>query len=295
MGKEMSAMRLLCAVLYGFLFCNLTIISALGVSPEVWRVGSFDEFSKGESERIAIENPGRILLASSYKTYCEIGESAIWCLVESSDGKTIYAGTGSKAEIYKISVDPNAATGEATLFASLEGSTIQTMRLGKDGLLYAGVSPDGKVYKIASDGAVTLVGATKEKYIWGMEFDSDGNLILATGDQGKIIKMSPEGETEEIADTEEKHILTLKRDGGENLYFGTSPSGWIGVIDADEDLRILYDSEKDEVKALAPRPGRKCVCWGHSDSQSRAAPGCTDTGRRKVGELNRYQIRAREN
>ncbi|MCA9444082.1 MAG: hypothetical protein KC964_25035, partial [Candidatus Omnitrophica bacterium] len=125
----------------------------------------------------------------------------------------LYAGTGSKAEIYKIAVDPESATGKAELFASLEGSTIQAMLLGKDGNLYAGVSPDGKVYKVNPEGAVTLVGSTQQKYIWGMEFDSSGDLILATGDQGKLIKMTPKGETEDLADIEEKHILSLKGDG----------------------------------------------------------------------------------
>ena len=251
MGKEMTTMRLLWASLCGSLLMTFSLLPAVGVTPKVWKTATFEEFSKGESERVAIENPGRIRLASSYRTYAKVGESAIWSVVESTDGKTLYAGTGNKAEIYKIAIDPKSATGKAELFASLEGRTIQALILGKDGNLFAGVSPEGKVYKVSSEGAVTLVGATQQKYIWGMEFDSEGNLILATGDQGKIMKMTPKGETEDLADLEEKHILSLKGDGKGKVYFGTSPSGWVGVVDEKKDLRILYDSEKDEAKALA--------------------------------------------
>ncbi|MCA9427113.1 MAG: hypothetical protein KC994_18680, partial [Candidatus Omnitrophica bacterium] len=130
MGKDKSAMRLMWGFFCGCILMGLTSNISEAVTPKVWKTSSFDEFSKGESERIAIENPGRILLASSYKTYAKIGESAVWSLVESKDGKTLYAGTGSKAEIYKIAVDPESATGKAELFASLEGSTIQAMLLG---------------------------------------------------------------------------------------------------------------------------------------------------------------------
>lgn len=251
MGKQSSAAPLRWLKL-SLLFLAMGLSHAgYGVTPEIWRVASFEDFSAGEGERVAIEHPGRILLAPSYRVFAEVGESTVWSLVESPDGKTLYLGTGNKAEIYKVAVEPKSATGKAELFASLEGSTIQTMLLGKDGSLYAGVSPDGKVYRISSDGAVTLIGATKEKYIWGMELDSSGNLILATGDSGKILKMDPKGETEDLADLEEKHILSMKGDGKGSFYFGTSPSGWIGVVDDKKDVRILYDSEKDEAKALA--------------------------------------------
>jgi len=220
------------------------------VSPEVWKVSAFAEFSQGDAERVAIANPGEIRLSPSCRLFSKIPESAVWSLVENPKGDTLFAGTGNRARIYKIDCLPDAATSEAKLFADLEGSTVQTMRMSPDGQLYAAVSPGGNVYKISPEGAVTLVGETKRNYVWEMDFDPDGKLILAAGDKGGLLRMKMDGEIEDLVKIEEKHVLSLVCGPAGKCYFGTAPNGWVGVVDASKDFRILYDSPLSEVKGL---------------------------------------------
>jgi hypothetical protein len=235
------------------LLATLAFVSGSGfaVSPEVWRTSSYAEFAQGEAEKVSILNPGDIRLAPSFHAYSKIPESGVWSLLESRDGKTLYAGTGNRARVYKIAADAESATAEAQVFADLDGNAIYAMTEGADGFLYAGVSPGGNVYKIGPDGAVTLVGDTGRTYVWAMVFDSNGDLILATGDKGELVRLAMEGKSEKILATEEKHLLSLVTDDAGNYFFGTAPNGWVCLLKADGDFVVLYDSELSEVKALA--------------------------------------------
>jgi len=224
---------------------------AMAVTPQVWRTSTYDEFAVGEVEKVSIHHPGEIRLAPSSKAYSKIKDPSVWSLVESPDGKTLYAGTGNKAKIYKIAVDPKAATAEAVLFADLDGSAVHAMLPAGNGSLYAGVSPSGTVFKIDPEGAVKLVGSTDEKYIWGMTTDATGDLILGTGDKGLLVKMKLDGKTSTLLKTKEKHILSMISEKDGKLYFGTAPKGWVAVLDEENDFRILYDSDLSETKALA--------------------------------------------
>jgi hypothetical protein len=226
------------------------------VSPESWKISSYADYAGGETERVTIRNPGEVALSPSYTLYSKVGESAIWSLVESSDGSTLYLGTGNRARIYTVTTEVESTTADAKLFADLDGNVVQAMAFGPDGQLYAAVSPGGNVYKISEEGAVTLVGEAGQPYIWAMAFESkpegdQARLILATGDKGLIVAMGMDGKTETLLETEEKHILSMIESPEGTLYFGTAPNGWVGQIDAEKDFRVLYDSSLSEVKALA--------------------------------------------
>ena len=114
---------------------------ASAVSSEVWKTSTYKEFAEGDSEKVAIVNPGEIRLSPSHNLFAKIPESSVWSLVESKDGGTLYAGTGNRARIYKVTREAEAATAEAKLFADLEGNAIHGLVMGSDGFLYAGVSP----------------------------------------------------------------------------------------------------------------------------------------------------------
>ncbi len=244
----------LSALFLGMAATLLLPTRAAAVTPESWRTSSYSEFAQGESERVSIVNPGEIRLSPSHQVFSEIRDPSVWSLAESPDGATLYVGTGNSAKVYKVANEGAAATAEAKLFADLDGNAVYALLPGKQGELYAGVSPEGKVFKIAPDGAVTLIGTSDEDYIWAMVFDATGDLLLATGGKGLIKKMTLEGKTKTLVKTEEKHILSLAADPSGQIYFGTAPNGWVAVLENQKDFRVLHDSELSEVKALALDP-----------------------------------------
>src|SRR5207248_10232904 len=118
--------------------------------------------------------------------------------------------------VYRIAPDGNARV----IFAPKE-LQVQSVIVDSSGVIYAGTSPDGKVYKIEriaapkkseergnaapSDAAAPLPGADSSytvsvlfnpqtKYIWDMALDRQGNLYVATGDRGQIFKVAKTGE-----------------------------------------------------------------------------------------------------
>ena len=240
--------------LAGWIGITLLAMAAGAVSPQTWRISTFNDFSDGESERVSIQHPGEIRLAPSIQPFAEVKESAIWSLAASPDGGTLYAGTGNSAKIYRIAGTPGTATAEARLFADLDGNTVHALLIGSDGALYAGVSPGGSVYKISDEGAVTLIGASGQDYIWAMVQDATGDLILATGDKGQILRMALDGKTKTLVKTGEKHILSLVKNADGKIYFGTASNGWVAELVNEKDFRVLYDSDLGEVKSLALAP-----------------------------------------
>ncbi len=57
------------------------------------------------------------------------------------------------------------------------------------GVVYAGTSPDGKIYRI-ENGKATEYFDPHARYIWALKFGRDGSLFAATGDQGKIFRVT---------------------------------------------------------------------------------------------------------
>ena len=64
--------------------------------------------------------------------------------------------------------------------------------MDRSGALYAGTSPDGKVYRI-ENGKATEYFAPKARYIWSLAVGPDGALYVGTGDQGKVFRVDSAG------------------------------------------------------------------------------------------------------
>ena len=72
-----------------------------------------------------------------YKT----DQSVIWTIVEDSDG-VVYFGTGHQGAVFSVSQQ-----GKGKQLWKAPEIEVFALALGPDGLLYAGTSPNGKVYR----------------------------------------------------------------------------------------------------------------------------------------------------
>src|SRR5207249_9068772 len=63
------------------------------------------------------------------------------------DGKTLYAGTGPKGRIYRVT-----AKGKASVFYTTKQEHILSLAMGPDKMLYAGTDKNGLVYRIDPKG-----------------------------------------------------------------------------------------------------------------------------------------------
>ncbi len=158
--------------------------------------------------------------------------------------------------------------------------SVQVIRIGPDGALYAATLPSGRVYKLKADSTTKETDATatvvfdaskldsaktpgkaaleksgtKSHYIWDMAFDSAGRLYIATGDPGAVYRVDPSkpgAQPEVFFKSDEAHIRTLAWDTKGNLIAGSDGSGLVYRINPQGKGYVLFDSPKREVTSVA--------------------------------------------
>ncbi|HEV2215356.1 MAG TPA: hypothetical protein VGR64_08715, partial [Terracidiphilus sp.] len=185
----------------------LAIVAAAGMVPQaaaqqthLWTQSQFGEFEKGTPKGVAIGSEGQLHAGPEAIERLTTPSTFVWSVAVAKDG-TVFLGTGSPGTVLRV--PPGlASTGKDakpfTLFETKDVS-VQALRLGPDGALYAATMPGGKVYKLnpaatakVDDAHATVVfdaskpeaGKADDKgshYIWAMTFDAEGRLYIATG------------------------------------------------------------------------------------------------------------------
>src|SRR3954463_3747446 len=107
-----------------------------------WQQSSFDDFEKGTSKGVAVRSEGGLELAPAFKQLYISPATYIWAIASDAKGNA-YLATGSPARVYKVAPD-----GTATVVFAPKELQVQALAADKNGVLYAGTSPDGKVYRI---------------------------------------------------------------------------------------------------------------------------------------------------
>src|SRR5271157_2002185 len=231
---------------------------ALAEGTRTWEQSKFDELTKGTAKGIALRSKGGLELAPAFKALATTPSTYIWSIASDSAGN-IYAAAGSPARVYRITPDGQSAT----IFEPQE-LQVQALVVDKNGMVYAGTAPDGKVYRLelskgtdgAKAGAKSSWSATPyfdpgSKYIWDIVLDSAGALYVATGDQGEIYKVSPNGQHSLFFKSDEVHIRVLALDPKGNLIAGSDGSGLVYRIAPNGEAFVLYSAPKKEITALA--------------------------------------------
>ena len=99
----------------------------------------------------------------------------------------LYVATGHRGRVFRV--DPSGAS---SLLWTADQPEIFALATDSNGVLYAGSSPDGKVYRI-ENGKATEYFNPKARYIWSLAVAPDGALFVGTGDQGRIFRVTAAG------------------------------------------------------------------------------------------------------
>lgn len=249
----------------------------------LWTQSHVDEFEKGTPQGVAIASDGHLREAPGLKEILTTPSTFVWSVAVDKSG-TAYLGTSQPATVLRIGADGKPFT----LFETKDLS-VQVVRIGPDGALYAAVMPSGKVYRLnpaatekQDDSSAKLVfdlaaeadkspdkradakpGDDKDpadkpdgksRYIWDMTFDSSGRLYIATGGPGAIyrVDMAHAGAAPELFfKSDEPHIRVLAWDKNGNLIAGTDGSGLIYRISPQGKGFVLFDAPRREIPAIA--------------------------------------------
>src|SRR6185437_3274845 len=240
-----------------FSFVVVSCALAYGQGTRLWTQSSFDELEQGKPDGVAITSDGRVVSGPSSTLVTTTPSAYVWSVAADKAG-TAYLGTGSPATVLKVAPD-----GKTTKLFSTGDLTVQVVRVGPDGSIYAATLPSGKVYKLDPN-ATNLTDQTakvifdpastaeKPKYVWDMIFDSQGRLYIATGGPAGIYRIDPRTpKPDPFFRSDEQHIRALAFDSAGNLIAGSDGTGLVYRIDKAGKGYVIYDSARREITAVA--------------------------------------------
>jgi WD40 repeat protein len=240
----------------------------LAQGTRLWVQSRYEEFEKGQPESTAIASQGYLEAGPALRSVLSTPSTYIWAVASDKEGNA-YVATGSPATVLKVT-----PAGASTKLFSTKELTVQTVRVGPDGSVYAATVPGGKVYRIkpgqsgldestaslvfdsataARSGAAAKPG-DQARYVWDLAFDAQGALYVATGGPAAIYRVdvstdSPHAEV--FFESDEQHIRCLLFEPNGNLIAGSDGGGLVYRIGKDRKGLVIYNAPKREVTALA--------------------------------------------
>jgi outer membrane protein assembly factor BamB len=253
----------------------------------LWQQSQMGEFEKGTPDGISIESDGHLRQGPGLTELLTTPSTFVWSLAVDKTGR-IFAGTGSTASVLRLGKNPGDKP--FTLFETRDLS-IQALRFGPDGALYAATVPSGKIYKLnpdattkldesnapvvfdavkadntsaGADSTVSSSSSSQSRYIWDLTFDSAGRLYIATGNPGAVYRVDPakldpaksSAAPELFFKSDEAHIRTLAWDAKGNLIAGSDGSGLVYRINvegpgAQGKGYVLFEAPRREITSIA--------------------------------------------
>jgi sugar lactone lactonase YvrE len=253
----------------------------------LWNESTFDDFERGTPNGIAITSDGRLVPGPESQAILTTPSTYVWSVAADHDGNA-YVGTGTPATVLKVTPDGKSTT----LFTSHDLS-VQVVRVGPDGSVYAATLPSGKVYKLnpaetgKTDANATVVfdpADTKEKpkYVWDLAFDAQGRLYVATGGPAAVYRVADGGKPDLFFRSDEEHIRCLAFDKAGNLIAGSDGTGLIYRISPAGKAFVLYDSPKKEITSVTVAPDGTIYAAGVGEKGKSSLPPLPVTGQATV-------------
>ena len=278
--RPASSLAALAAALLGVAAVSSAPLLAQGT--HLWSQSRIEEFEKGTPQGVSIWSDGHLRSGRALSGELTTPSSYVWSVAVDKNG-TAYMGTASPATVLRSAEKGNEKP--FTLFESKDLS-VQVVRLGPDGALYAATLPSGRVYRLKADAtsqqeeaASTVVfdlskldgdskaqekdeeskssgdkSDKKSHYIWDMTFDSAGKLYIATGGPGIVYRVDPTKtgtRPEAFFKSDEQHVRSLAWDAKGNLIAGTDGSGLVYRIDAHGMGYVLFEAPRREITSVA--------------------------------------------
>jgi len=247
----------------------------------LWTQSQFEEFEKVTPQGVAIESDGHLRQGPGLKNLLTTPSTFVWSIAVDKSG-VAYLGTGSPATVLRMGSD-----GKTVTLLETKDVSVQALKVGPDGALYAATLPSGKVYKLnpastaAQDGedatvvfdlAKAVDGKSGEagkadgdksdgdkpgresRYIWDLTFDPAGRMYIATGNPAAVYRLDVSkigAGAEEFFKSDEAHIRCLAWDAKGNLIAGSDGSGLVYRIDEQGKGYVLFEAPRREITAIA--------------------------------------------
>jgi WD40 repeat protein len=239
--------------------CILAAIGALivlGGAPSadaqgthLWTQSRFEEFEKGTPDGVAIGSDGHLHEGPALREMLTTPSTFVWSVAADKNG-TAYLGTGSPATVLRVGKDGKPFT----LFESKDLS-VQVVRLGPDGALYAATLPSGKIYKLEAASAAKIDEQKATVVFDASKLDSatrgpDGTKASGAGSDGKADETASADRT----DSKSHYIWDMTFDPAGRLYVATGGPAAVYRVDPaklPEKPEEFFKSDEQHIRSLA--------------------------------------------
>lgn len=228
----------------------------------------FEAFQKGKFSGTSLDSKGALFLGPKIKAI-NGPEREYYLGLATAENGDIYVGTGHQGSIFKVGLPAAAPSAGSTAAAATTAAGDDTIKeicrfdeldvyallVKSNGDIFAGSSPDGKLYKIDKNQAKDKEKSVKEffnpeeKYIWDIKEDKAGNIILATGNTGGIYRVNKDGGGDKIFTSEDTHIISLYITKADAILAGSGDQGILYQVDNTK-ARVLFDSPFEEIRGI---------------------------------------------
>ncbi|MGO9318941.1 MAG: hypothetical protein ACLPXT_12810 [Terracidiphilus sp.] len=233
----------------------------------LWTQSRLEEFEKGTPQGVALTSDGHLHEGPSLTEVATTPSTYVWSVAVDKFG-TAYVGTASPATVLRIAADGKPFT----LFESKDLS-VQVVRFGPDGALYAATLLSGKVFRLKPDATVKQDEASAELIFDAAKLDdSTAGEVMAPGkaadgkDSGKAsdTKASDAKPTADKTQSPEKpaakshYIWDMTFDSAGRLYIATGGPGAIYRVELDRTgakpnakPEAFFKSDEQHIRSLA--------------------------------------------
>jgi hypothetical protein len=237
----------------------------LAAPVKIFRAQSSAAFLGGTLEGISVDPLGTLQLTDRVERLAALQEPFLLAAARHPEGWVV--GTGNAGRV--LLIDRQGAARE--LHAAPEPE-IFAVWVDADGTVFAGSSPQGKVYRIAG-GRAEVFFDPQETYIWALARAADGALLVATGSQGRLYRVDAAGEGRVLYDADDTHLRSMAVLAGGEVVLGTAEEGLILELDRDGSARTLYDAAQPEIVGFASAPDGALYVAALASEASLADPG----------------------
>lgn len=219
------------------------VVTLYATTSTSWQVSGYSDFIKGRLSGLSVSFDGLLVPGPTVSWQAPLNQPADWALVPGPDG-SFYAATGHNGKVLQVS-----ASGEVSVVWSAPQAEVFAICIGGPGVVYAGTSPDGAVYRIEK-GNAREIWRSPAKYIWSLALAPDGGLYAGTGEQGRIYRISRDGASSVYYDTQQINVTSLTVSSEGRLLAGTDPNGLLFEVTAAAKATVLYDSSLPEIRSI---------------------------------------------
>ncbi len=236
---------------------------AVAQGTHLWTQSRLEEFEKGTPQGVALLSDGQLRQGPNLTEVLTTPSTYVWSVAVDKSG-TAYLGTASPAAVLRVGADGK----EFTLFETKDLS-VQVVRLGSDGALYAATLPSGKVYRlnpaattkqddsgVEGKGATVVFDASKLDSTntgLGGATAADGAAPGKTG-EGKAEAEKAQAKTPEKPEAQSHYIWEMTFDAAGRLYIASGGPAAVYRVELDKTgakPELFFKSDDAHIRSLA--------------------------------------------